>query len=44
MLKFCQYLNKTQQFKNIGHLPFCSKEGYLVLGFKLIFSELNINS
>lgn len=44
MLKFCQYLNKTQQFKNIGHLSFCSKEGYLVLGFKLIFSELKIKS
>ena len=44
MLKFCQYLNKTQQFKNIGHLSLCSQEDYLVLGFKLVFSELKIKS
>lgn len=44
MLKFCQYLNKTQQFKTIGHLSLCSQEDYLVLGFKLVFSELKIKS
>lgn len=43
MLKFCQYLNKTQQFKTTGHLSFYSKESYLVLRFKLLPSEVKIS-